>query len=256
MSGPSGGVQSLHRALDILETVAARGGTLSIAEIAATTELPMATAHRLVRTLVERGYMRQSSNRAYALGFRLPPLASVANVVLGRGAAPILSDLVAEVGETANLAILSGDEAEYIAQEPSRYAMRMFIEVGKRVELHCTGVGKALLAQLDDGAVYAIVDRQALTRHTNHTITTRVALLAELNRIRRQGYALDDQEQEIGVRCVAVPIPSDEFTWMAVSVSGPVTRMTDQLVDAAVPLLRSAADQLATHIAGTVPGES
>jgi IclR family transcriptional regulator, acetate operon repressor len=256
VSGPSGGVQSLHRALDILEAVADRGGTLSIAEIAATTELPMATAHRLVRTLVERGYMRQSSNRAYALGFRLPPLASVANIVLGRGAAPILSDLVVEIGETANLAILAGDEAEYIAQEPSRFAMRMFIEVGKRVELHCTGVGKALLAQLDDRSARAIIDRQELTRQTDHTITTRVALLAELDRIRRQGYAFDDQEQEIGVRCVAVPIPSDDFTWMAVSVSGPVTRMTDQLVDTAVPLLQSAARQLAAHITGALPDDS
>lgn len=247
VSAPAGGVQSLHRALDVLEGVAAKGGSQTVAEIAAGANLPVPTAHRLVRTLVERGYMRQLPNRSYALGFRLVPLASAANASVGAGALPVLAELVEELGETANLAVLSSEQAEYIAQVPSKFSMRMFIEVGRRVELHCTGVGKALLAQLDTSTINAIVDRRGLTRHTEHTITTRVALLAEMERIKRRGYALDDQEQEIGVRCVAVPVALDALSWIAVSVSGPVTRMTDELVERAVPLLVSAGAQLVSN---------
>jgi IclR family transcriptional regulator, acetate operon repressor len=248
MSAPTGGVQSLHRALDILESLAANGGNLTVVDIASGTGLPVPTAHRLVRTLAERGYVRQLANRSYALGYRLMPLAAVANSIVGAGATPVLSELVSEIGETANLAVLAGGEAEYIAQVPSRYAMRMFTEVGRRVELHCTGVGKALLAQLDDDAVGTIVDRRGLAPHTPHTLTTRVALLSDLREIRQRGYALDDQEQEVGVRCVAAPIPAEMLTGMAVSVSGPVTRMTDDLVKRAVPLLHSAARQLASRM--------
>ncbi|MCV7372019.1 IclR family transcriptional regulator [Mycolicibacterium arabiense] len=245
-------MQSLHRALDILETVARRGGRVTVAEVAESTALPMPTVHRVLRTLVERGYMRQMANRSYVLGYRLMPLASVANATVGAGASPVLADLVTELGETANLAVLAGEEAEYIAQAPSRYAMRMFTEVGRRVELHSTGVGKALLAQLDDVAIDAIVGRGGLPARTEHTLTTRLALLAEVDLIRRRGFALDEQEQEIGVRCVAVPLESNVVTGMAVSVSGPVTRMTDELVDRAVPLLQSAARQLVTDMVGLV----
>jgi IclR family acetate operon transcriptional repressor len=255
-AGAAGGVQSLHRALDILETLASYGGNLSVADMATATSLPMPTAHRLIRTLVERGYVRQLPNRTYALGFRLLPLAAVANTAIGAGAMPILSGLVAELGETANLAVLAATEAEYIAQVPSKYTMRTFTEVGRRVELHSTGVGKALLAQLDGEAVEKIIDRRGLGRRTEHTITTRVALLAELDTIRQRGYALDEQEQEIGVRCIAAPLPSDTMTWMAVSVSGPLTRMDDKLIERAAPILKSAAIQLAEQITEAAPPRS
>ena len=253
---PVGGVQSLHRAFDILESLASNAGNSTVAEISAATGLPMPTAHRLVRTLVERGYVRQLANRSYALGFRLLPLAAAASGIVGTSAMPVLSELVSEIGETANLAVLAGGQAEYIAQVPSRYAMRMFIEVGRRVDLHSTGVGKALLAQLDDESVGSIMDRTGLASRTTHTLTTRVALLAELREIRQRGYAFDDQEQEIGVRCVAAPVPSEMLAGMAVSVSGPVTRMTDALIDQAVPLLHSAARQLANGMIDDKPSAS
>ncbi|MCW2541132.1 MAG: transcriptional regulator, IclR family [Frankiales bacterium] len=250
------GVQSLHRALDILELVAARGGSASIAEIAAAAELPAPTTHRLLRTLVERGYMRQLPNRTYALGFRLVPLGATANVLSGVNAEQILHDLVDELGETANLAVLSGHQAEYVAQVPARYTMRMFTEVGRRVHLHCTGVGKALLARLDDDAVRAIIARSGLPQQTEHTITTEAGLLADLDEIRARQYALDDQEQELGVRCIAAAVASSSLSWMAVSVSGPVTRMTDQVVQRSVPLIQAAAQRLAADITGSAPAHT
>ena len=244
----SGGAQTVQRALDILELAAERGGGLAIVDIASALELSPPTAHRLCRTLVERGYMRQLADRRYALGIRLVPLGNAANELIGVDAESVLADLVAEIGETANLAILTGHQAEYVAQAPSRYAMRMFTEVGRRVDLHCTGVGKALLAQLDGEAVTAILRRAGMARQTDYTITTQTALAAELERIREAGYALDEQEQEIGVRCVAVPV-GNELSWMALSISGPVTRMTDEVIERAIPLLRSGARTLADGFA-------
>ena len=243
-----GGVQSLHRALDLVEVVAARGGHLTIGEIAAAADVPLPTAHRLLRTLVDRGYMRQMPNRRYALGFRLVPLGATASSMVGADTEVVLGRLVDALGETANLAILSGSHAEYVAQVPSRHAMRMFTEVGRQVDLHSTGVGKALLGQLADSRVREIVRRVGLHQQTEHTVATEAALLADLALVRSRGYAVDDQEQEPGVRCVAVAVGPEPMSWMAVSVSGPVTRMTDELIERAVPLLHEAGRQLTNRM--------
>ena len=239
-----GGVQSLHRALDLVEIVAAGGGHMAIGQIALASEIPLPTIHRLLKTLVERGYMRKLPNRRYALGSRLLPLGRTAGALLGADAGPALNLLVADLGETANLAILTEDHAEYVAQAPSPHAMRMFTEVGRRVELHCTGVGKALLSRLESRQVSAIVQRVGLPSYTPNTITTETALRTELERIRSAGFAIDEEEQELGVRCVAVPVPGNLLTPMALSVSGPLGRVTDQFVDRAVPLLISVAIRL------------
>lgn len=244
----SGGVQSVHRAFDLIEIVAAHGGHLAIGEIAAATDIPLPTIHRLLKTLVERGYMRQMPNRRYALGFRLVPLGATASSMVGVNTETLLAELVSELGETANLAILSGAHAEYVAQVPSRHSMRMFTEVGRQVELHCSGVGKALLAQLDDDQVRSVIDRVGLPAYTPHTLTTHTALFADLAAIRERGYAIDEEERESGVRCVAVPVGPDLTSWMAMSVSGPLTRMTDEVVARAVPLLQSAAARLTAEL--------
>ncbi|GAB3663155.1 IclR family transcriptional regulator [Nocardioides korecus] len=252
-SGPSagparpGGVQSLHRALDVLETVASRGGTLTLGEIAETTGVPLPTVHRLLRTLVERGYMRQTPDRRYALGFRLAPLAASAGSMVGAGTERELTSLVDALGETANLAVLDGDRVVYVAQVPGRHSMRMFTEVGRRVHPHCTAVGKAMLAHAGDDDVRVLLRRTGLPRHTDHTLTDPEEFLARLAVVREQGYALDEGEQEVGVRCVAVA-PTGTAVPIAVSVSGPAPRMTDDLVARAVPLLRAAAARLVADL--------
>ncbi len=252
----AGGVQSVHRALDLIEVVAGHGGHMAIGEIAATTGLPLPTIHRLLRTLVERGYMRQLANRRYALGFQLLPLGLSVTSLIGASMRPALSHLVAEFGETTNLAVLTDDQAEYVAQVPSHHAMRMFTEVGRRVELHSTGVGKALLSQLAPLEVRAIVRRMGLPAKTSHTITRESDLLSELDRVRERGYAVDEEEQEVGVRCIAVPIPGDHLSRMAISVSGPVTRMTDVLISRAIPVLKTVAMELGNEIALTTTAAS
>lgn len=244
---PSGGVQSVSRVLDVLEAVAAAGGALSISEVAAACGLPVPTIHRLTRTLVDRGYMRQLPNRRYVLGARLVPLGEAAGAMLGTWGRPLLESLVAELGESANIAILDRDRVTYIEQVASHHSMRIFTEVGRRVYPHSTGVGKAVLSLLPDDQVRALLLRTGMPAQTAQTITDPDVLIEALHEIRRRGHAIDEGEQEEGVRCVAVPVHVAAMS-MAVSVSGPAARMTPDLVARAVPLLTEASRELAVEL--------
>lgn len=240
------GVQSVERALDLIEALDAGGGAMSVSELAAELELPAGTIHRLLRTLVDRGYARQLPDRRYATGSRIAQLATNANALLGIRARPVLRDLARELGETANLAMLSSDSAEYIAQVAGTHSMRMFTEVGHRVPLHSTGVGKALLSRLPERTARGILDRTGLRPHTPKTIVDLDAMLAELEVVRRRGYAVDDSEMELGVRCVAVPFSAGLH--YAVSISGPEPRMTEELMARAAKALALAADRLGVEL--------
>ncbi|PSL02770.1 IclR family transcriptional regulator [Haloactinopolyspora alba] len=242
-----GGVQSVDRVLDLLELMADADGETSLSQLAAASGLPLPTIHRLVATLVRRGYVRRLPSRRYALGPRLVPLGETAGRALGASARPHLAGLVEALGETANLAMLDGEMVVYVAQVPSHHSMRMFTEVGRRVHMHSTGVGKAVLAQLTDEAVHTVVERAGLPRQTPRTITDLEDLSGELDAIREQGYAVDDGEQEVGVRCYAVPVPGAP-TPAALSISGPDTRVDADAGGRVVPVLRDAAAALAASI--------
>lgn len=245
----SSGVRSLARAFDLLEHLADAGGALALSELADASGLPAPTIYRLMRTLVDQGYARQEPSRRYALGPRLIRLGDTASRMLGTWARPWLAKLVDEIGETANLALLDGDRIVYVAQVPSRHSMRMFTEVGRRFPPHCTGVGKALLAQLPPDTVAGIVSRTGMPAHTPRTITEPDALQAQLSSIRAQGFAVDDGEQELGVRCVAVPVP-ESATPTGLSVSGPEGRLTDDVVTRVVPIMRDVATRLSRDLNG------
>lgn len=243
----SGGVQSVERSALLLDVLVRAGGQATLTDIAAAAELPMTTIHRLLRTLVELGLVRQTASRQYALGPGLIPLGELASRMLGAWAHPYLTQVVREVGETANLAMFERDGVVYLAQVPSPHAMRMFTEVGRHVDAHCTGMGKVLLAELDDADVIAVARRAGLTRQTDRTLTTEADLLGALKQIRVQGYAVDDGEQEVGVRCLAVAVPGSGRRF-AVSVSGPAARVTAERDAAIVPALHRAAQVLAREL--------
>lgn len=247
------GVQSLDRAFALLEHMAAAGGDVALSELAVRSGLPLPTIHRIIRTLVTSGYVRQLPSRRYALGPRLIGLGDAASRMLGEWARPQLAMLVDQVGETANMAMLDGDDVVYVAQVPSKHSMRMFTEVGRRVPAHCTGVGKALLAQLPPLEAQALLARAGMPAQTPHTISDPEQLARELDRIRKQGYAVDDAEQELGVRCVAVAVPGGP-SMTALSVSGPEARVTWSAVERIAPLLREAAESLAGHLSSRGAG--
>jgi IclR family acetate operon transcriptional repressor len=247
-----GGVQSLERAFAILETMADAGGVISLSQLAADAQLPLPTIHRLVRTLVDLGYVRQEASRQYSLGPRLIRLGETTSRMVGRWARPHMERLAHELGETINLAMLDGDQVVYVGQVmASRNSMRMFTEVGRRVLPHSTGVGKAIMATMDPSVVNAILARTGMPARTEHTLTDPAAFAAELGRTRERGYALDEGEQEIGVRCVAVAV-LDTPQPLALSVSGPLPRMTDDFVERATGPLHAAAAAISAEMRGSV----
>ena len=241
------GVQSVYRSLDVLEALGAAGGAASLSDLAAACDLPLPTLHRLAATLARRGYLRQTPDRRYCLGSRLVALGTQANALLGERAQPVLRMLSELTGESANLAVLAYGHAEYVSQAPGLHTMRTFIEVGNRVELHCTGVGKALLSIVTPVQARQLIGAAPLQARTSFTITDPGALYAEVARIRARGYALDEGEMEVGVRCVAMGMPG--AAPMAVSVSGPSVRMTDELTAVAVAGLRDATAELSSLLA-------
>ncbi|MFF8771075.1 IclR family transcriptional regulator [Kitasatospora sp. NPDC015120] len=220
----SGGVQSVERAFQLLEALADAGGVATLSELSTSSGLPMPTIHRLVRTLVQQGYVRQDATRRYTLGPRLIRLGETAGRLLGNWARPYLAELMEATGETANLAVLEGGEVVYVGQVQSRRSMRTFTEVGRRVQPHCTGVGKALLAQLPAEEARAVLGPGPLPALTPHTVTDPQELMRRLAGAREHGYVVDDQEQEIGVRCIALAVPGSP-TPAALSVSGPEARI-------------------------------
>lgn len=242
-------MQSIDRALQLLELLGDAGGSLRLQELEAATGLPLPTIHRLIRSLAHNGYVRQEPSRRYALGPRLIRLGQVAGRGLASWAMPHLSGLAAEIGETANMGILEGDEVVYVAQVPSAHSMRMFTEVGRHVHVHCTGVGKALLSQLPDAHVLDLLRRTGMPAQTPRTLTDPQAFLRELAEIREQGWAQDDAEQEVGVRCVAVPVLGAPAR-VAISVSGPSGRITAGRVGEIAPVLQRVAAQLAVDLQG------
>ena len=250
----AGGVQSVQRAFEILEVMAtAGGGALALSEIAIATGRPAPSIHRLIRTLVELGYVRQDRSRRYALAPGLIRLGDSASRQFGVWAEPLLTELVEKIGETANMAIIEGIHALYVAQVAGRHSMRMFTQIGRRVPLHSTGVGKALLSQLPDQEVRNILGAAGMPAATDRTITDPEALLRELAGGRALGYVSEDGEQELGVSCVAVPVPGAPVL-TAISFSGPAPRMTSDVVRRAATALQAAAGALADRFTERATG--
>jgi IclR family transcriptional regulator, acetate operon repressor len=247
--GRSSGVQSVERTFELLELMADAGGEVGLSQLAEASALPLPTIHRIMRTLVNAGYVRQQPSRRYALGPRLIRLGETAGRTLGAWVRPYLASITAAVGETANMAILDGDQVVYVAQVPSPHAMRMFTEVGRRVDAHCTAVGKAVLADLPPLVVEQLLVRGGMRAQTERTITSLPVLQRELATVRDRGYAEDDGEQEIGVRCLAVSVPGAP-AGAAISISGPEARMARLAVDDVVPLMHRAAADLARELRG------
>lgn len=249
MAEKSGGVQSVERAFELMELIGRAGGECSLTELSAESPLPPPTIHRLLRTLVRLGYVRQLSNRRYALGPRLIRLGEVANRQLGAVAGPVLQSLVDELSETASLAVLDGDMVIYTGQVRSSTSTSTTSEVGKRVGLHTTGVGKAVLGDLDDARILRLVKQSGLPAPTKNSASTLSTVFANVERVRADGYAIDDEEFEIGVRSVAMAVPGAP-TPMAIGISGPTTHMSRDLIARAVPALKNATGVISEALIG------
>jgi DNA-binding IclR family transcriptional regulator len=222
-------VQSLDRALDLLEALS-EADELGVSELASRTGLVPSTAHRLLATLVARGYAAQNpATGRYLTGFKLLELTSGLQDRLGRlraAARPHLEAIQRETGETTNLVVLEGRNAVYVDTVGGSRSVRLFIEVGQAIPAHTSGSGKALLAWRSPEDLAALFDGEPLAASTPRTLTALPALEQDLERIRRQGYATDDEEHELGVACVATPVlDAAGQALAAISVTGPAPRI-------------------------------
>ena len=244
-------VQSVDRALDLVEALASADGEVSITALAARTSLHVSTVHRLLSTLLRRGYVRQNpeTSRYYA-GPKLAMLAEGRSRFgeMRNRARPILHAITDATRETANLVVLDDTAAVYIETVPSPQVVRLFTAVGNRVPLHATGAGKCLLSALPTATRDALVERLDLRPYTPHTLVDAAALRRALDEGHERGYTLDDEEYDEGVRCIAVPVGGTGEVVAAISVSAPASRLTRQKCVELVPMLRRSAAELAAAL--------
>lgn len=252
-------VTSLDKALAILDALGAHSRA-GVKELAQQTGMPPSTVHRFLTTMARCGYVRQDpATKQYHLSLKLLELGAKVRIDLDIvvAARPHMRRLMEKSGETVNLVVFDAGEAVYVEQEANTRAMlRMFTRVGARVPLYCSGVGKAFLAWLGDEAALEYFAKVDKLRHTARTIMEPDALLRELRTIRQTGYAVDDEEMEAGVRCVAALIlQAGPAVAGAMSISGPSARLpTDRLPELAALLLdasRTVSAQLG-HDAGPI----
>jgi len=211
--------RALGKAAAVVEAVATES---KLSRIAAKVDLPVSTVHRIVQELAELGWVRADGRRGYTLGPRLLAICaqSTGGTSLLRVADPFLRDLRDATGHTVHMAAREGDAMVYLAKLDGLRAYQMRSHVGLTISMHCTAVGKCVLAALAPAEVRAIVARTGLARHTEHTITELSRLLEDLEVVRRNGFACDDEENEAHVRCVgALIVDSHGLPAASVSVS-------------------------------------
>ena len=228
-------VQALDRAFAVLDLLGESGTPLGLAQVATSLQLHKSTAHRFLMVLEKHRMVERTAGGKFRLGLKLFDLGNraIEQYDLRERAQPHLRRLVAETEETAHLCILEGTHVIYIDKiEPAR-SVRMITRIGASNPVHCTSVGKAILAFLPEERITDILGRLRFERYTSNTISTVEALRAEIEKTRRRGYAVDDEEFEEGLRCIAVPVlDAQRLPVAAVSVSGPSFRVTAQKLPA------------------------
>ncbi|MGE5554554.1 MAG: IclR family transcriptional regulator [Betaproteobacteria bacterium] len=247
-------VQAVDRTLAILEALAAHRRPMPLSVLAREVGLNVSTVHRLLHTLMGRGFVQQEAESGrYKLGLKVFELgtAALSSLDVRQAGRPYLEEIVRTCNETANLVVLDQDEAVYVDQVESGRQVKMSAKLGGRAPVYCTGAGKAILAMLPPREQEALMERLLpLQRRTARTIVDPAELRRELKEIARRGYSLDLEEMEEGVRCVAAPVwNSFGRVIAAISVSGPSSRLTDEYLEAKlIPVVRAAALQLSRRL--------
>lgn len=239
----------VQRALDVVSAIARGGEHVSLPAIAAQASLPVPTAYRLLRELSDLGWVHRE--RTGPGGFSAGPhLEQLALALVQSGGAraarhAVLSRLVADLGETCNVTVLDRNQVLYLDRVESTSPLRANLQPGSRVPLHCTASGKLFLARLPKARRARLMAETDLNSLTERTIIDRGALAAELERIRTQGYSIDNEEYIAGLVCVAVPVVDVRGkTIAAVAVQAPTVRLSLARTPKVLPALRRAAREI------------
>lgn len=228
-------VQSVDRALQIVQLVSRSHEGCGVTQLAQQLGVNKSTVFRLLATLAKHDFIEQDpESERYKLGYKYLELSSklLDSIDLRHEAKPYLKQLEKETNEVVHLVVYNQGEVVYIEKLEGNETLRMHSQVGKRAPMHCTGVGKVILAHLNEQEMLRIIEQKGLPKHTEYTITDKTVFLQQLDTIRKQGYALDLEENELGIICVAAPIFNHLGQVVAaVSISGPTVRMKEARLD-------------------------
>ena len=232
-ANPNYPIKVLDKTFSILDILLQHGSSMHMTEISEKLGLYPSTIHRILDTLKYWGYVEQDpKTQKYRLGLKLLELgmAKLHQMDLVKEATPYLKELVKLCNETVHLGVLEEEDVLYLAKEESSQTIRMISYVGKRAPLHCTALGKVLLAYLPEGERKKILDKIELPRLTENTITDKIELEKELNKVKEQGFTLDIGENEKDVRCIAAPIIDYQGKVIAaISISCPAFRINENI---------------------------
>lgn len=232
----AGQVQSLSRGLTLLEYISESTGGIALTDLALQAALPNSTTHRLLMTLEQHGFVRQTgdlglwviASNAFIIGSSFLESRNLLALVH-----PILRRLMDESGETVNLAILDHTEfdAVIVDQVQCNALMRMSAPIGGKLPLHASGAGKAFIATLPEDQLIPLLSKKGLHAYTPYTLTTPSALKENLQQAKKQGFSYDDEEHALGLRCIGACIYDEhKEAFAAISISGPLSRITDDRV--------------------------
>jgi len=251
----SGSVQSIHRALSILERLSASDEGLTLKEVAAQVSLPPSSAHRILTTLQRQRFVRfDQATMCWSIGVQ----AFLVGNAFSRSrdmvalSIPFMRRLMLASGETVNFFMLDGSEVVCMAQVQSQQMVRAISRPGGGAEMHRSAAGKMILAHMSYEEVAAIITRKGMARYTDHTITTLEALIQELARIRERGFSVDNEEFFTGLRCIAAPIYDETGSvYAAVSIAGPTSRITEARTQAMGELVEICARSITSEFGGS-----
>lgn len=254
-SSEATGVLVLHKTLDVLEALRTAPAGLSLAALTTQLKMPKATVFRILATLESRAYLDRSPSGAYRIGRKLAGADAEGvpdQAAIIRTARPEMEKLLERCKETLNLGVLDGGEVLVVETLESPQAVRMSSKIGNRRHPHSTALGKVLLAQLPDKEALRIVKALGMPAFTSRTITLPAELVVELERVRAQGWAMDNRENESDGRCVAAPVfgPGRKVV-AALSISGPLPRMTVASARAILPDLLETTRRISGGLSGS-----
>lgn len=245
-------MKTVEKTLDILEVFLGQRDEIGIVELAKLSGLNISAAHRIASTLVNRGYLNQrQKGERYSLSPKLLQFSSIIRKRMRTRdvALPFLHKLNKVIDETVNLAILDADEAVFIESVESSHYLRTFPQVGAGEPLHCTGVGKIFLAHMREKELERFLNSKGLAYHTENTITDFSKLKQELSIIRREGTAIDNEEFETGIKCIASPVKDGNGNVVvAIGISVPSARLNSERVRELKLLVKSCALEISRGI--------
>ena len=247
-------VQSIERALDIIEALADYHDGLGVTEIATRIGLNKSTVHRILSTLMARGYVSKTDKGTYRLGINLIEVVScyINNLELQTEARPYVAQTTAELGLTSHLGVLDGDQVVYIEKMDVFSNVRMYSQIGVRVHAYSCSLGKCLLSNYSASQVRTIMAECSFIKFTEKTLGSVDELIADLDLVRRRGWAIDDEESEKGHRCIGAPIYDYRGDIIAaLSASGPVSLLTEDRIESVAEYVKKQALEISRSMGYT-----